>query len=556
MIGTDAKAVSDGLTSEGGLLMVLRDRLAGWLAWRSAGLGLLIGAFGALGQAPFTLNGEPFHIWPATAVMIVGFVWLLDGVWATGATTAAWRSGFWRGYWLGAGYFLAGLWWVGSAFVTRGPAFAPFAPIGVAALGFGLALFWGAAGAISTRFWTDDHRRIAVFAIVLCLVEYVRGFILSGFPWNLLGHVWPAGGAMSQTAAHIGVWGLMAFTIYAFAAPAALWSRRGGMVANATPSVIGFVLLSVCFAAGLGRLSTAEVSTVPDVRLRLVQVNMTLQEKYQSGGAFRALNRYLGLAREEGLSGRTHVIWPENAVPLYLAEDSRALDRIQQVLDDDQILITGAIRRDPNDQTGRRLYNSLFVFSFNRGVPWVERFYDKTRLVPFGEFVPMSNTLSRLGISGPLSRVGGYSPGSGALSLEIPKAPDAAPMICYEAIFPGFAPRGEERPGWIVNISNDSWYGNTAGPWQFLNQTRYRAIEEGLPVVRSVSGGVSGVVDPFGRMPTDQRAPFGQDYVLDVELPAALPPTLYSIIGDASFVLIILAGVALSRWRLGLTGGY
>ncbi len=528
-------------------------------SWDFAIIAYALGALGALGHAPFLIGGSPVHVWPATLACLVGFVWLLDGADAR----APLRSGFWRGWWLGSGYFLVGLWWVGEAFITRGPEFAPFAPIASLAMGFGLALFWGAAGAVARVLWTHDHRRIAVFAVVLCLFEYLRGFVFTGFPWNLVGHVWPAGGAMSQTAAHIGVWGLTALTVYGFASPAALFSRSGDFVSRIMPLALGFAAMAVCFAAGLGRLSTASDAVVEDVRLRLVQQQIPLEEKFRPGNAFAVLDRYLDATESEGLEDVTHIIWPENAVPapIYLNETDIALENINATLKRGQVLLSGTTRRDPDDTSGTTFYNSMVGLRFSTAeterarddidAKLVEFQYDKVKLVPFGEVTPFRNFWRVLGFGEMLNRQGAdFEPGSGPTTVDIPGAPPAAPQICYETIFSGFTPRGAERPQWIVTVSNDSWYGLTAGPWQFLNQTRYRAIEEGLPVVRSVSGGASGVIDAYGRMPKLRQSAFGDDAVLDSDLPAALKPTLYALTGDAGFAILIVLGVLLANWRL------
>lgn len=564
------------------------ERLAGRLgalpAWQSALLGLGVGALGALGQSPFVVNGDPVGFWPATALMVFGFVIALDTAPPGGGARPWLGAGAWRGFWIGFGYFLAGMWWVGAAFVSRGPAFAPFAPLGAVALAGGLALFWAVAGALAGRFWVADHRRIAIFALALCGCEFARGFLFSGLPWNLIGYVWPAGGAMSQTAAHIGIWGLSAITVYAFAAPAAVFSRQGTMVTKALPVMIGFALLSVSYAGGLGRLSNAGSAVVPGVSLRMVQLDLTLREKYATPPG-QLLDRYITASQSDGFDAVTHVIWPENVVPMWMMEESRALEWLDRSFRDDQLLLTGLIRRetredfrssmplalgaDPGlssaqgraDRGGRtapagepdfdRNYNAFVAFSFSRGVTFPEAIYDKTRLAPFGEYLPLQGLMGRLGFGDGLSRAGLFHPGSGATSVSIAGTPVFTPMICYEAVFPGFTPRGNRRPAWIVNVSNDAWYGRTPGPWQFLNLTRYRAIEEGVPLVRSVIGGVSGVVDPYGRMPADWRARFGGYAVVDAPLPVALRPTLYAVWGNAPLALLFYLGFVLSRWRPG-----
>lgn len=582
----------------GGVSGGWRAQLGALSAWKSALLAGALGALGALGQAPFVVSGEPLSIWPASAVMVFGWVLLLDGAheravsqgmaWRAGA----WRVAAWRSWWMGFGYFAAGMWWVGSAFVSRGADLAPLAPLGVVALAGGLALFWAGAGGAALRFWTGDHRRIGVFAVAFCAFEYSRGFMFSGLPWNVLGYVWPAGGAMSQVAAHIGVWGLTAITVYAFAAPAALLSRGGTPVTRLLPIALGFAALSVTFASGLGRLTKAEVAYVDGVALRLVQLDLSMERKFTTD-PYALLNEYLwaSLSTADDAGGDdaggegdglrpTHIIWPENAVPMFLLDQSPAMERINRAFGADQILLTGMLMRegrddfdgrDPfltppldgeNDGGGRDFdlyYNTLAAFSFDRGAPYLEAIYRKSKLVPFGEYAPLQGVLQGVGFGPALSRVGFFQPGEGAATLDVPSVPrDSVPLtprfaphICYESVFPGFTPRAGDRPEWIVSVSNDAWFGRTPGPWQFLNMTRYRAIEEGLPIARTVIGGVSGVIDPYGRMPADFRAPFGDTAIIDAPLPSPLRPTYYSLWGDAPLVFLLYLGFVLARWRPG-----
>ncbi len=512
----------------------------GW--WRSGFVSFVAGGVGATGHAPT-------HYWPATLLAVMVLVWMIDG--AAALPTRRGRAAFWRGQCFGAGYVLAGMWWVAAAFEARGPEYGPFGPLASVALAAGLGLFYGAAALVAALLWREGPRRIAVFALSFAGFEYLRGFVLSGFPWNVAGHVWPAGGPVSQSAAVFGVWGLTFITYYAFAAPAAILGGGRAFWKRVAPASFGFAALAILFAAGIARLADAEVTHAPDVRLRVVQADISQQDKWRSGNELRVLERYLRLSARDGLDTRTHVIWPESALPFAVLESPRALDDIARVFDEEQMLLMGSIRRDPIDPSQVVVRNSFLAMAFRGGAPFPELIYDKARLVPFGEFLPLSGLLEQMGLTTLTRRLpGGFSPGPGPATIPISGAPPVSPQICYETIFPGFTPRGQDRPAWIVNVSNDAWYGDTAGPRQSVNQARYRAIEEGLPLVRAATGGVSGIIDVYGRMPPSMQVPFQQDGVLDAPLPAAAPPTLYAIVGDAFFALMMMLGALASSRRI------
>ncbi len=510
-------------------------RLTGWRAGAAA-FGL--GALGAFAHAPY-------YVWPLLALAVTGFVWLIDGARETAKPRAA---GAWRGWCFGFGFFLSGLWWVGSAFIARGPEFAPFAIPGAVSLAAGVALFWLVAGWACAALWRADWRRIFVFALVFGVIEYLRGHILSGFPWNLAGHVWLAGGSMSQSASIWGAYGLSMVTWFAFAAPAALGGPDAQPRARTAAPIAAFVMLALIFAAGLGRItSLAEHErAATGVKLRLVQVQISPEEKWRPDNRERVRERHLALTNRPGLDSRTHVIWSEAALPMLLLDEPQSLERIGAVIGPERILMTGTIRRDLSEPLSPRFYNSFVALDFDPRGNLIAGVYDKTRLVPFGEYIPLEGLLRNLGAPFIGRVAGGYSPGLGKATLEIPGAPDVAPQICYETVFSSYTPRGAERPGWIANVSLDNWYGNTPGPHQAFNQARYRAIEEGVPLVRVATGGVSAVVDAYGRVIA--RLPLTAEDVLDADLPARARPTLYSLVGDALFFLmLILTGVLAMR---------
>jgi apolipoprotein N-acyltransferase len=498
----------------------------------SAGvLAFAVGALGALGHAPF-------HIWPLTLIAFTVFVWQLDGAAGKKAKRAA---AFWRGWCLGFGYFLSGVWWVGSAFLVEPEQYAALIPFAITAMPAGLALFWAAAAWVAIGFWRRDWRRVALLASVLFFFEYLRGHVLTGFPWNMAGYVWPAGGPVSQSAAVIGAYGLTLLTLFAFMAPAALAGPERRRGARMTPAVISLFLFAGMFGLGFARLTLAPEGEDTGVRLRVVQAGIDQREKWRPENRAMVRDRYLALSASEGLSSRTHVVWAESALPMYLLEEPRVLDAIARTIGDDRVLLSGVVRRDFADPLQPRYYNSFAAISIDRGIPVVAGVYDKVKLVPFGEFPPFASLLRRIGLDALIDFSDGYTSGASRDTVEAPGAPPLSPQICYEVIFPRFALRGPDRPGWIVNVTNDAWYEGTPGPHQLYNQARYRSIEDGLPLARAASGGVSAIVDAYGR--TQAALDATEEGVVDGDLPAALGPTPYAFIGDAPVFALLGLGL-------------
>ena len=513
------------------LIVSLPARITTLRGWRAQLLALAAGAVSVAGQAPF-------HIWPLTLMSIMILVWLLDGAYAGPHPR---RAGFWRSFSFAYGQFGAGLYWIGSAFISRGPDYIPLMPFALALLMAGLALIWALAGFVAMRFWSQGSRRIAVFALCFFAAEWVRGHFLSGFPWNLPGMVWSPGAPVSQAAAYIGVWGLSLLTLYAFAAPAALCGP-GPLWRRALPMVLGLVVFAGLYTGGRERLSHARAGNQPGVRLRVVQAAIDQREKWKPENREAVLDHYLRLSTAAPLNRVTHVIWPEGALPTLLLEDNHALARIAGVFRDGPVLITGITRRERTAQ-GRIVYrNSLIALSFAGGQPKIETVYDKHHLVPFGEYMPLGGLFAKLGIKGLVNFEDGFTPGPAPSSMHIAGLPVFSPQICYEIAYSGFTPEGHGRPAWILNISNDAWFGDTTGPWQHLDQARFRAIEEGLPVIRSVSSGIAGVIDPYGRM--QLRLGRKADHASDTALPVPLPATIETRYGG--LLLLAMAGVLLA----------
>ena len=515
--------------------------------WRRAAIAFSAGAV-------TTLTLAPFDLWPLGFLTFPLTVWLIDGaVGRAGGALAAAAAGWWFGF----GYFLAGLYWVGYAFLVDAETFGWLLPVAVLVLPAGLALFTGLGFALARLLWTSGSSRILALAAALTATEWLRGHLLTGFPWNAIGTALTGPLVLAQSAAVVGLWGLTFIAIAVFASPAVLADPASGAGrARRTwmPLALAAATLVVMAGFGVQRLATTPTALVEGVRLRLMQPNLQQDQKFNYAARRTVMQRYLALSDRAagpdaaGLDRITHLIWPESAFPFFLVREPEALAQIAALLPEGTVLITGAVRppQTPPGTPITRAYNSVYVIDHDGSVLSV---YDKVHLVPFGEYLPFQDTLERLGLMQLTKVQGGFISGDRRRLLTAPRAPAFLPLICYEIIFPGAPGSAGERPDWLLNVTNDAWFGISTGPYQHFQQSRLRAIEEGLPLVRAANNGISGVVDPAGRIL--RSLPLGAEGVVDSALPKPLPPTLYSRWGNVPAMLALLAcfGILLRQRR-------
>lgn len=493
----------------------------------------LAGALGALAMPPLGFI-------PALALALTVAVWVLDGVASSSQTkTRQVATAGYLGWWFGFGYSLAGLWWIGQAFLVDADSLAWLIPVAVLGVPAILGLFYGLGFALALVLWRPGPCRILAFAVSLAGAEWLRGHLATGFPWNAFGYALAQDIRLAQILALIGLPGLTLLAIVILAAPATLAEGpfRSWQAWRGPASALFAGLVLFCF--GLWRLHTTEVGLVPDVRLRIMQPALPQDEKFKPSLRNEILQRYFALSRREtadgeGLRTISHLIWPESAFPFILSQDRDALRAIGELLVPGGILLTGAGRIEVQDRGEPLYYNSLHIINDRGGIL---RTYDKVHLVPFGEYLPFQATLEAIGLQQLTRQRGGFSPGQTRRVLHVPGAPPVGVLICYEAIFPGQVVDPDNRPGWLLNVTNDAWFGMTPGPHQHFLQARMRTIEEGLPLVRAANNGISAVVDPLGQVKAS--LPLGQVDVLDADLPAALSPTLYSVAGDLLFLCLL-----------------
>lgn len=519
----------------------IADRIIILWGWRRFFAAFLAGALSSLAMAPF-------GAFPILWLTLPVFVWLIDGAVphdSAGflrrlfpAAIAGWAFGF--------GYFLGGLWWVGEAFLVDADRFVWLLPLAVVLLPAGLALFWMLGAVVARLLWPDGWPRILVFAVVMTAAEWLRGHLFTGFPWNALGYALTPVPAMMQSASLVGIWGLTLAAFFIFAAPAALATvHRRERRAPFVLILVGVAILVLHAGFGLVRLSSAESEPVAGVKLRIVQPAVPQGEKWETANDDEIVRRYLELSDgatdpdHKGVGSATLVIWPESAFPFLLTDRPDVLAAIAKLLPPGTTLITGAARADPaSDPSEDRVFNSVYVIGDTGEILSA---YDKVDLVPFGEFLPFRRFFEAMGIRQLIRLPGGFTAGNRRHTLDLPNAPPVGPLICWEIIFPGAVVDPARRPAWLLNLTNDTWFGDTPGPRQHLLQAQLRAVEEGLPVARAANSGISAIIDPYGRI--ERSLALGTSGILDGTLPQGLSAPFYARFGDGIF-LVLVAGFA------------
>jgi apolipoprotein N-acyltransferase len=507
--------------------------------WRRALIAFGAGALSVLALAPT-------DIWPVLFLTFPILVWLVDG--AAAGRFGGVLSAAVAGWWFGFGYFLAGLYWVGHAFLVDAQTFGWLLPFAVVALPAGMAVYTAFGLALARMLWTRGPLRLVALAVALTATEWLRGHLFSGFPWNAYGYALTGPLVLAQAASVVGLWGLTFLAVAIFSSPATLADERTDTPRPWRPLILAAATLIALAAFGGARLASHTTAFVPDVRLRIMQPNLQQDMKFNYGAKQQVMNRYIALSdrstgpQSTGVRDATHLIWPESAFPFFLTREADALAQIAQLLPPGTVLITGGVRA-PDLAPGTNLtraYNSIYVVDHDGSILSV---YDKVHLVPFGEYLPFQNFLESLGLMQLTKMPGGFIPGDRRRALSVPRAPRFIPLICYEIIFPNEAVPRSERPGWLINLTNDGWFGISNGPYQHLQQARVRAIEEGLPLVRAANTGVSAVIDPLGRV--IKSLPLGTEGVLDAPLPRAIDPPLYVNTGDGFAALFLGLGLML-----------
>ena len=508
----------------------------GWLMRAPLGVRILsmycLGASGTMAMPPWTW-------WPVLWILLPLFIAILS-------TANGWKQSLVLGWAFGFGHFSSGFAWMGNAFFVDREAYAMLAVPAIGALAAGFGLYVGVAAlalqALASPPVDAMPRtraihvlvRVIFFAAIWSLVEWWRGWFLTGLPWNPIGSVWVSALPVLQGASVIGVFGLSLVTILAATSCILLTHRLDLRFAIIAVFVCHLPLVLIAVWGGL-RLPSTVTPIVPEVVLRLVQPNIAQQDKWRPALRESHLSDQVSLSTVNA-AAVTHVLWAETAAPFALNRAPQAVALASGAAPQGGYLLTGAPRIE-GDGKDRRAFNSLFVITPQATI---EATYDKAHLVPFGEYMPLRDVIPL-----PQLAVGsGFNAGPGIQTIHLPGLPAFNPLICYEVIFPGAVTTPAERPQWLFNLTNDAWFGLSSGPHQHLAAAQLRAAEEGLPVVRVANTGISAVVDPFGRIIAS--IPLGQRGYVDSGIPQSLNPTPFARIGHGLFLFIavFLAGAA------------
>ncbi len=516
------------------------ERLAGRIillwGWRRALVAFTAGALAVLTQAPFDFFAAGFVSFPV-------LVWLLDG--ATVPRPAGLRRrlapAFSIGWWFGFGFFLAGLWWIGNALLVEADSFAwalPIAVLGIPAL---LAFFYAFACALAWVFWTDNITRIVALAFAFGLIEWLRTFLFTGFPWNPIGFAAMPTPLLMQSVTLASVTGINVLAVFVFSLPALLAARRNLRVGL----LAGLVLVVAHAGYGFFRLNAAEPETGKPLAVRIVQPAVDLSEKWDDSVRDRVFATTLELSArppEEGEEPPELIIWPETAVPFLFTDRPDGLAAIGEMLKPGQILLTGAVRSEPGSGgSGLRYYNSVIAIDDSGEI--VDA-VDKVHLVPFGEYLPFAGLLARFGVEQLVAGPMNFVAGSERHPMRLPGGIEALPFICYEIIFPNLVAVDVTSPTVIVNVTNDAWFGDTPGPYQHFRQAQVRSVENAMPLLRAANTGISGVIDSHGRvvdaLALNVRGIVDTKIVISEPLPSSFPRA--RIVGFA--ILLIFGGLA------------
>ncbi|WP_068311115.1 apolipoprotein N-acyltransferase [Polycladidibacter hongkongensis] len=513
---------------------VAQPFLLSW-GWRRFILSLFAGAFASCAM-------PPFGAWPVLFLSLPVLVLLLDtsvvvertGVWAR------YSSFFFTLWWFYLGFFIAGMWWIAEAFLIEASKYAwmiPFAVLGLPAV---LATLSAAISALVAPLWRQGPRRVLLLAIALALSDFVRAYAFTGFPWNLIGLSFSNNVYLLQSASVFGVFGQSLVAAFVCATPAVLISDNKGQAR----AVLTLSVVSLFSLWGFGFWHLQQTGKLAqELKVVVVQPNIAQTDKWKPENRDKLLPGYLKQTKAALASldrqAKTLVVWPESAFPFLLARTPDAQAAIGDVLHENAYLMTGALRADVSDGT-TRFFNSVYTLN---GDGAILQSYDKVRLVPFGEFLPFHNLLSRLGIEKLVNAPSDFTAGQEYKTLGLPNGWLAQPLVCYEAIFPQTMMALESRPQLLVNTTNDAWFGASVGPAQHLAQARLRAVEQGVPMVRAANTGISAIIDANGIISSE--IPMNLSETIVGNLSSIHQPTLYARYGNYNFLFLLLVFISL-----------
>ena len=490
--------------------------------WRAYGLAAVLGAIAGLAFAPLNLV-------PAFALGVSGLVWLA-------AEAPSRRKGFAVGWWWGLGHFAVNSYWIAESFLVDAERFGWMIPPVLGGLAAYLALYPALATlafrALPLRIPSErlSIAGLAAFSAFWTIAEWLRGHVLTGYPWDLAAYVWSGSDSMMQSAALWGAWGLSLVTVFALALPA-LFVRMNFRTARQAAIAMALVL-GALYLGGFWRLSNAVPTPLESdptaVHVRLVQPNIAQSMKIDGNSRLQQIQTLMRLTLDTpGFDKVKAVIWPESAANFLLERDPDLRRLLAQAVPPAGILLTGAPRGAPLDGPLTEIWNSFAVLD-DRGQ--ILGTADKFHLVPLGEYVPLRGILPFINKLTPGQM--NFSPGPGPRTLHVPGLPPFSPLICYEVIFPAAVTDPKDRPALMINVTNDGWFGTSTGPSQHFATARFRSVEEGIPMLRAANTGITGVIDAYGRVETRSNL------VVEAVIDSIIPPALSSATPFGRFGLL------------------
>lgn len=455
----------------------------------------------------------PYHIFPILFISFTLLLLIMDK-----AETA--KASFAAGYWFGFGFFGFGLSWVGNALLVEPLKFGWLYPICLIAGGAFFGLFTAIPTLLCYPFKKLEAKYFA-FPAFWILSEILRSFIFTGFPWNLLGSVMAFNTAALQTASLIGTYGLSLLVILLTSAPALYFKYRTQTSIYAS---LGIIIGLSCFIFAFGefRLKAYPDGGASETILRFVQPSIPQSMKWDKGELENNLKQYISLSQTEGLEKTDFVLWGETASAFALDMEDEYRNMVTAAIPENGYLVTGLVRYKFDNYDYYQPMNSMFVLNKNGDI---ENYYDKTHLVPFGEYIPFRRYLPKW-VRPITNTIANFKAGTGHKNIKIGNYPGFGALICYEIIFPAEVVNKENKPDWLINLTNDGWYGESSGPYQHLTSTRLRAVEEGITIARTANSGISALISRTGEI--IDSIPLNETGIKDIPLPQNLSmPTLY-----------------------------
>ena len=472
----------------------------------------------------------PLNLWFLTPVAMFGVCTILNA-----HTSKTGRGWFLAGLSFGFGYFISALHWIGFAFLVDAKTDLWMMPFALGGLALFLACYWALAFLAACFALKRDVPILVSLPLFMTVAEWLRGHLFTGFPWASPGMIMDGMGGVEQLASLLGLYGLGFCAMLWAIAPWEFWKIWSENHKISWRACVILLSLPVAWGWGEWRVSQSPTTYVADVALRLVQPNISQSDKWRDENKLKIYEQLLALSASPSQAKPSVIVWPEASVAFLLDESAVGLARIGEMLGPGRMLVAGAIRREKTSGVMDKYFTSVLAIDGNGKVT---NHYDKWRLVPGGEFLPLAWLLEPLGFSKIANLRESFTAGDGPHSIAVGSAGLAGPLICYEAIFPDNVVDATERPQWLVNVTNDGWFGKSVGPYQHLAQARVRAIEQGLPLVRAANTGISAVIDPVGRLIASSQ--LGQEAVLDAKLPNAMHETVFARYGAMPALLLML----------------